>query len=84
MKQMVLTGLSTEQKFGSPAPDFFLVFNDGELRVPITASSAEVVIQAMYGGADSVPEGSDNHEPFDEDLPYSDDDVVDEVGVPQA
>jgi len=80
---MVLTGLSTEQKFGSPAPDFYLVFNDGELRVPITASSAEVVVQAMYSSEDLMPE-ADESPGFDEDLPYSDDDIVDEAGVPQA
>lgn len=82
---MVLTGLSTEQKFDSHADDpvFYLVFNDGELRIPITASSTELVIKTIYGSS-NLPGESRDPEPIDEDLPYSDDDVVDDIGVPQA
>lgn len=49
MKQLVLTALATEQKFGTSEAKYFLVFNDGELRVPVTEEAAGLVVQEMYG-----------------------------------
>jgi hypothetical protein len=83
MKQMILTGLAQEQVFGDPDPRFFLVFNQGELRVPVPPDSAEVVVQAMYSGQNGVPEGRDP-EPVDEDLPHTDPDYGSEEDIPQA
>lgn len=50
MKKLILTGLATEQSFiGGGQASYFLVFNDGELRVPVSEKAAEVVVQEMYG-----------------------------------
>lgn len=50
MKQMILTGLATEQSFDQQGQaQFFLVFNNGELRVPCSEQAAQLVVQAMYG-----------------------------------
>jgi hypothetical protein len=69
MKKMVLTGLGSEQKFNSIPEDdgttrheklgsaeFYLVFNEGELRVPVSEEAAHVVVQHMYGS------GTQEHE----------------------
>lgn len=57
---MVLTGLATEQSFDkSGAAQYFLVFNNGKLRVPTTEEAAQLVVAAMYG------------EPEDDDEPAS-------------
>jgi hypothetical protein len=53
MKKLLLTALATEQSFfpapGKPAGDarYFLVFNNGELRVEVSESAAESVVAAM-------------------------------------
>lgn len=51
MKQMILTGIGSEQSFQKKGSvtSYFLVFNDGELRVPVSEEAAEVVIKEMYG-----------------------------------
>lgn len=50
MKPMVLTGLGSEQDFETGGTGYFLIFNSGELRVPISEKAAEVVVKEMYGG----------------------------------
>ncbi len=79
MKQLILTGLATEQKFGSKEGAFYLVFNDGDLRVPVSQEAAEAVVKEMYTQQEPEPEDQDeveapsyNHDPvYDE----TDDDV---------
>jgi hypothetical protein len=52
MKQLILTGLATEQSFNAGGQaKYFLVFNDGEFRVPVTEQAAEVVVLEMFGGS---------------------------------
>jgi hypothetical protein len=48
MRSMVLTGLGSEQDFSKGGTSYFLVFNGGELRVPISEEAAEVVVKEMY------------------------------------
>lgn len=65
MKQMILTGLGSEQTFlppnGNGAAEaikgavYYLVFNNGELRVPVSQAAAEIVVKHMYGGAQEEP-----------------------------
>ena len=84
MKQMILTGLATEQKFGKPDQQFFLVFNDGELRVPITPQAAESVVEAMYSQNGS-PSQADTGD--DEDVLHTDHEPEgynSETDIPQA
>lgn len=50
MKSMVLTGLGSEQDFETGGTGYFLIFNSGGLRVPISEKAAETVIKEMYGG----------------------------------
>lgn len=49
MKTLTLTGLGSEQDFSNGSTSYFLVFNNGKFRVPITEEAAEVVIKEMYG-----------------------------------
>lgn len=67
MKQMILTGMATEQRFGSPEPQFFLVFNEGELRIPVPQETAETVVQAMYGGTNGTPTSAPPTSPDDDE-----------------
>jgi hypothetical protein len=80
MKQMILTGLASEQNF-SGSTKFYLVFNDGELRVPVTEESAQLVIEAMY-----KPNGKVLVETpaYDNSQYIVNDEILDEDGVPQA
>lgn len=48
MKPMVLTALGSENNFATGGTSYFLVFNDGDLRVPISEDAAEAVIAKMY------------------------------------
>ena len=88
MKNMILTGLATEQTFDNPEPACFLLFNGGSLRVPISQEAAEIVIREMYGTAPKE-EVEDTFEPSNEP-PYEDDDDnssfyqdTDEAGIGQ-
>ena len=83
MKPMILTGLSTEQSFDRPEPSFFLVFNQGELRVPVNAEAAEIVIQTMYSGESPVPEPETPYQSDDEDGLHEDRSESEEE-IPQA
>jgi hypothetical protein len=87
MKQMILTGMATEQRFGSPEPQYYLVFNEGQLRVPVAAEAAEAVVQAMYGGqtTEEVRDARFDNNHVDEDLAHQDrDDYDNEADIPQA
>lgn len=93
MKEMRLTGLATEQRFSSHGiAQFYLVFNDGELRVPVDESAARLVASAMLSSNGSsratepptqVDEDDDYHEADDEDDVVTGDAVLDEDGVDQ-
>lgn len=84
MKQLILTGLATEQKFGLPSAQFYLVFNDGELRVPVTEEAANVVVQEMYGNAPEPERTSeDTYEYPDPERNEDDDDSDSNDGVTQ-
>ena len=50
MKTAVLTGIATEHHFTGKAENlgkaqFYLVFNEGELRIPVSQEAAEVVVK---------------------------------------
>lgn len=86
MKQIILTGLATEQRFGNPSPQYFLVFNEGELRVPVEEQAAEKVVQTMYGNPEAGAVGTDLPEigtEQDEDDLHSDQYAA-ESDIPQA
>lgn len=80
MKSMVLTGLGSEQDFGTGETGYFLIFNSGELRVPISEKAAEAVVKEMYieGSISSEPEQPQF--PREEIPPNNDDDFDDGVG----
>jgi len=86
MKQMILTGLATEQNFDrSGEAQFFLVFNGGELRVPCTEAAAQTVVKAMYGGSNGQSEEFEEDEGGEEEwTPKADGPSYDEDGVEQA
>ena len=64
MKKMVLTGLGSEQRFDAPKTEgetfspqdtvFYMVFNGGELRVPVSEEAAHIIVKFMYGEAPQV------------------------------
>ncbi len=87
MRQMVLTGLGSEQRFNheslapAGAAEYFLIFNDGELRVPVSEEAAKIVVQAMYGSNGESPPV------FDPPTPTSsngESDFVEDDGVPSV
>lgn len=91
MKTMILTGLASEQRFGAQKALYYLVFNNGELRVPVTEQAAEVVIKEMYASDDnpenndvtddnSVQSSDDNYQGYQDESS----DVTDEDGVSQV
>lgn len=64
MKRLMLTGLATEHSFTKGgAEQYFLVFNDGEVRIPVPQQTAEAVIQELYSGAEATPESMQEDEP---------------------
>lgn len=57
MTQLILTGLAQETDFENPEQStFFLVFNGGELRVPVSEEAAQVVVQHRF-----TQNGSNGH-----------------------
>lgn len=82
---MILTGLATEQTFDRPEAQYYLVFNEGELRVPIAEAAARIVVVEMYGSSPAMEEQSeesDSVETFDTNQDAPDDDsVTDEDGI---
>lgn len=80
MKTMILTGLGSEQDFSNDGSSYFLIFNKGELRVPVTQEAAEVVIKELYGSS----QGSGPNDAYESpSIPNSqlntDEDDVDQV-----
>jgi hypothetical protein len=83
MKKMLLTGLGSEQRFDripagevdsferSGDTEYYLVFNDGELRVPIHEEAVRVVVQFMYGDAVSPLKEAQTEPPDGDDSPSS-------------
>lgn len=65
MKKMLLTGLATEQSFTNPNPQCFLIFNDGEFKVPVTQEAAELVVAQMYTKEEEPNEVEDRYEHID-------------------
>ena len=95
MKKMILTGLGSEQDFTSVKKletKYYLVFNDGELRVPVSEEAAQVVVQAMYGGQEQAGEEEESEEEEQEAEPEhhhhswgnGHGDVTDEDGIDQV
>ena len=92
MRQLLLTGLATEQPF-FPANNqavgsakYFLLFNDGEFRIEVSEKAAESCIQKMFGDAQE-PSPSETDEASDEYEYARDEDdaaVTDEDGVGQV
>jgi hypothetical protein len=86
MKPMMLTALGSENNFATGGTSFYLVFNGGELRVPVSEDAAEVVIAKIYSQQVETPAATTENQP-DEDLPEpeptntisSEDDGVDQV-----
>lgn len=50
MNQLILTGLAQETDFENPDQStFFLVFNGGELRIPVSEEAAQIVVHHRFG-----------------------------------
>jgi hypothetical protein len=88
MKTMILTGLGSEQRFTSNGEGetlYYLVFNEGELRVQIPEEAAHVVVKHMYGGQSPEQEEPGNEgmlsvpEPGYESDTGSDEDGIDQI-----
>ncbi len=66
MKKMILTGAGSEQRFlserESQGESYFLVFNDGELRIPVGADVLQMVIEHMYGADRLAADHEQNEE----------------------
>ena len=90
MKKMILTALATEQSFADQGEaQYYLVFNHGELRIPVTEEAAKVVVAAMYGATSNEEEVDErprngNGERFDAEDERPDGEVYDEDGVGQV
>jgi hypothetical protein len=78
MKSMVLTGLGSEQDFSNGGTSYFLVFNGGELRVPISEEAAEVVVKEMYS-KQVEPEVEVQSQAVQPSASNFDDDEVDQI-----
>jgi len=76
MKSIVLTGFGNERAFGATEPLFYLVFNEGELRVPCTQKAAEIVADFVYKGVQEPVEPEPGPPPQDEVTEDQDDDGV--------
>jgi hypothetical protein len=84
MKQWILTGLGQETDFSKDGVvTFHLVFNKGELRVPITEEAARSVIQTAFGGATEQNDPPSVYSREPEDAP-DDNDIYNEDGVGQV
>lgn len=58
MKQLILTGMATEHVFmnGGGVEAYYLVFNNGEIRIPVPQETAEAVIAELYGKSEDPEE----------------------------
>lgn len=72
MKQLILTGLSSEHRFGSNDIQYQLVFNDGEVRVPVSEEAANAISLKMYEGS-STPQESEEEVEDNDDSDYEND-----------
>lgn len=71
MKEIMLTGFGNERAFGDVEPTFYLVFNGGELRVPVTQQAAELVAEYVYGQP-QTPVAQEQQPPAPADGVYED------------
>ncbi len=78
MKPMILTGLGSEQDFETGTSGYFLIFNNGELRVPVSEKAAEIVVKEMYGG-ESTPENPIEQSETSNDNSSEDDDGIGQI-----
>ena len=66
MKKLLLTGIANEVNFRESVSAFFLVFNDGEVRLPVDEETASRAVREMLGDSEDsehrVEEGSDIEE----------------------
>lgn len=93
MRELKVTGIAQENDFDSDGlVQYLLVFNKGELRVPVSQEAAQQVLQFIYVEANGQAEPSDP-EKFEEDdtgkfggdsAAEESDDFVDEDGVGQV
>lgn len=92
MKTAVLTGIATEHHFtGKPEnlgkAQFYLVFNEGELRIPVSQEAASVVVKhyakelAQHEAPEEETESAADGEPQVQSYATDDDDGADEDGV---
>jgi hypothetical protein len=80
MKKLVLTGLANETDFtNGEAIQYLLVFNKGELRVPVDEQSAKLVIQFMFSDEEIEPKESEPKVPEDQNEFTDDEGGVDQV-----
>ena len=79
MKTMTLTGLATEQSFNQDGVRYYLVFNNGELRVPVPEEAAEAVISALADGKEVPAPSYASNGSGDDDFVDDDDDGVAQV-----
>jgi hypothetical protein len=64
MKALVLTGLANETDFNDgEVVQYLLVFNKGELRVPVDEDSARLVLHYMFGEQAEQEDSEDEHAP---------------------
>jgi len=75
-KMMVLTGIGSEQDFKTGESKFLLVFNDGELRVPVTETAAEIIIKTMFSNQSNTP--SVNQDEDDRTTPLEFEDPIEQ------
>lgn len=79
MKTLVLTAMGSEQTFANGGgTKYFLVFNDGEFRIPCSEQQALDVISILYGTeTKKEAESEDREAPIPFVATTSDDDASD-------
>lgn len=85
MHQLILTGVASEQQFGSKDTKYLLVFNEGELRVETSEAAVQKIIEAMYAEEPDEPDGSMDKAAGSEAWQQDDQEgPVDEDGIDQV
>lgn len=86
MKELILTGLATEQQFGKSDTTYFLIFNNGQLRLQITENAAELVVREILADTDSDDAYSDSDDADSGDYTNKSygDSSRDEAGIDQV
>ncbi len=82
MKQLILTGVATEQKLDRSSLTYYLVFNDGELRVPVPEETTEVVLNNIYKPTVDNKD-FDQEDDEDSDAWHKDSEFTDDQDIPQ-